>query len=439
MIGGRLRDIFRVFIAVMICLILFGNETAHAVSAINQLCGAAGYGAGCVKAFKPSGVRPSGGMRPGVGGGNMLGGMLGSIAASLITDLIIDAATSSAANAAGAGNIPSRQLSSQTSALQRAVEQQRKFEEERQQQLLSKMVDVSASQFKDSSSDLTILENASAKAGAPFDGNAPMPDGQWESMHDAWFSTSSTGQAEGIQPLKMSDQSLDYTKDGTDSMKCMNSMGGQICSFPSGRPPVMKLDTISVPSPPVTTVPNIPTVPTAPATTPVVQSQWVPYKDSIIAMARRKIGEVGEMITDPREQAEMLLTTFVNFGSSALPGIQGEIATQNIETYKGFMNKLIGNTFEILTDAINNPEEAIRKSDPEELARSTRDALLDSAPSSVKVVIASLTGRPDEAFEASNEIIVDEAKEAAMDKIKDKARDTAKHYLDKVEHWLLKL
>lgn len=368
----------------------------------------------------------------------MLGGMLGSIAASLITDLVLDAALSSATSSAGggAGNIPSQQLSSQASALQKAVEQQRKFQEERQQQLLSQMVDVSASQFKDSSSDLTILENASAKAGAPFDGNMPMPDGQWESIHDAWFSTSSTGQANGIQPLKMGDRSLDYTKDSMNQLKCTTSMGGTICPFSWGKPPVMKLNTISVPPPPATTMPNIPA---APPTVPTVQSQWVRYEDSIIAMARRKMIEIGEMATDPRAQAEMLLTTFVNFGSSALPGIQGEIASQGIETYKGFMNKLIANTFEILTDAIYNPEEAIRKSDPAELARFTQEALLDSAPSSVKVVVASLTGRPDVAFEESNQIILDEAKEMAIDKIKDKVQDTAKQYLEKAEHWLFKL
>jgi hypothetical protein len=368
----------------------------------------------------------------------MLGGMLGSIAASLITDLVLDAALSSATSSAGggAGNIPSQQLSSQASVLQKAVEQQRKFQEERQQQLLSQMVDVSASQFKDSSSDLTILENASAKAGAPFDGNMPMPDGQWESIHDAWFSTSSTGQANGIQPLKMGDRSLDYTKDSMNQLKCTSSMGGTICPFSWGKPPVMKLNTISVPPPPATTMPNIPA---APQTVPTVQSQWVRYEDSIIAMARRKMIEIGEMATDPRAQAEMLLTTFVNFGSSALPGIQGEIASQGIETYKGFMNKLIANTFEILTDAIYNPEEAIRKSDPAELARFTQEALLDSAPSSVKVVVASLTGRPDVAFEESNQIILDEAKEMAIDKIKDKVQDTAKQYLEKAEHWLFKL
>ncbi len=425
----------RISIAIAICLIFFGNGIAQAASAINQLCGAAGYGAGCIKAFKPQGTRP--GMRPGVGGRNMMGGMLGSIAASLIVDLVLDAALSSAANTgSGAGDIPSQQISSQASALQKAVEQQRKFQEERQQQLLSQMVDVSASQLKDSSSDLTILENASAKAGAPFDGNMPMPDGQWESIHDSWFSTSSTGQADGIQPLKMSDKSLDYTKDSMNQMKCTGSMGGQVCPFSWGKPPVIKLNTISVPSPTTTATSRMPA---APSITPTVQSQWVRYEDSIIAMARRKMVEIGEMATDPRTQAEILLTTFVHFGSSALPGVQGEIASQGIETYKGFMNKLIANTFEILTDAIYNPEEAIRKSDPAELARFTQEALLDSAPSSVKVVVASLTGRPDTAFEESNQIILDEAKEMVIDKIKDKAQDTAKRYFEKAEHWLLKL
>ncbi|MCX5816873.1 MAG: hypothetical protein NTX75_11645 [Proteobacteria bacterium] len=372
-----------------------------------------------------------------MGGGNMFGGMLGSIAASLITDLLVDAVTSSATASAGAaasGNIPGQNLSTQASALQRAVEQQRRFQEEREKQLLSNMLDVSANQFKDSSSDLTILENASARAGMAFDGTSLLPDSQWSSMHDAWFSTSSAGQATGTQPLRMSDKILDYSKDSMDSLKCISSMGGQLCSFPSGKAPVMRLDTISVPPPSANMTTNVPL-----NAAPTVKSQWIPYKDSIIATARRTIMDYAEQIADPRTQADMLVTTYLDFGSQALPGIQGEIASRNIETYKGFMNNLIANTFEILTDAIYNPEEAIRKSDPEELAKFTRDSMLESASPYGKVILSSLTGRPDEAFQESNKVILDELKETVTDKIKEKAEDTAKKYLEKMDHWLMKL
>jgi hypothetical protein len=378
----------------------------------------------------------TGGLRPGIGAGNMFGGLLGSIAASLITDLLVDAVTSSPTALAGAAPraAPGQTLSAQASALQKAVEQQRRFQEERERQLLSNMLDVSASQFKDSSSDLTILENASARAGMVFDGTSPLPDAQWSSMHDAWFSTSSTGQATGTQPLQLSDKSLDYSRDSMDSPKCINTMGGQLCSFSWEKAPVMRLDTISVPPPSTNLTTNVPL-----SAAPTVKSQWIPYKDSIIVTARRTIRDYAEQLADPRTQADMLITTYLNFGSQALPGIQGEIASQNIETYKGFMNNLIANTFEILTDAIYNPEEAIRKSDPEVLAKFTRDSMFESASPYGKVILSSLTGRPDEAFQESNQVILDKLKETSIDKMKEKAEDTAKKYLKKIDHWLMKL
>ena len=63
---------------------------AEAQVAANQLCSAAGYGAGCIGAFRPSGVPRGGG--GGMGGmGNAFGGMMMSIGIGLLMDAMTNA------------------------------------------------------------------------------------------------------------------------------------------------------------------------------------------------------------------------------------------------------------------------------------------------------------------------------------------------------------
>jgi hypothetical protein len=74
-----------------------------------------------------------------------------------------------------------------------------------------------------------------------------------------------------------------------------------------------------------------------------------------------------------------MITTYLELGSKVLPETQGAVAGWAIDTYQGFMEKLGSHTGEVLSAAVTNPEEAIRKRDPEELGRWTAGALIESS------------------------------------------------------------
>ncbi|MCE5281281.1 MAG: hypothetical protein LLG93_04180 [Deltaproteobacteria bacterium] len=446
-------------LVVLVCLgvALAAAPALYAASAMNQLCSAAGYGPGCIGAFKKTNLSikysatpvNTGGMHnsikhsaTSVNTGGMLNGLITSLAVSLISDLLVD----SIAGTANAGPaVPDRTVSAQADALRQAVEQQKRFQEEREQKLLTAMLDTSASVLRDSTGNLTIMESAVHNAGAVFDGTAHAPDDQWATLHDAWFSVSTgpAAQSAGTSPLPIGDRPLDYGQGNMEPVDCTSSMGGRLCAFPQIQRPALQIETLFISSPPPPSPAATARVPAPIETAPAVKSWGVRFRDSLIVTARRTLSDYRSAIAEPEGQAELMITTYLELGSKVLPETQGAVAGWAIDTYQGFMEKLVSHTVEVLSDAVNNPEEAIRKSDPEELGRWTAGALIESSSDQGKVVVAALTGRPAEAFREANDVIAEEAKDTASEKVtdllKEKAGETFDRYASKIDHWLLRL
>lgn len=212
----------------------------YAQTAANQLCAAAGYGAGCIGAFTPHGIQqPSVGLNP--------GGLLGGILISVMTSLVIDSVASEATNPVlqRNGNVSADRIS----ALQQSVNQQQLLFEERQRQLITSMIDAPANRIIDTPDDMSLLESKSVESGRVFDqGVSVDPDSLWTSSHDAWFTMgSSDGSSSVTQTFLASEQPLNYSQKNFQPIKCAGPMG--LCAFDQPPSPVIKLETVALGQP----------------------------------------------------------------------------------------------------------------------------------------------------------------------------------------------
>lgn len=404
---------------------------AHA-GAIDQLCGAAGYGAGCVSASVPrvSMPKPVGGsMRSTVPRSALspkLNGM-GGLFTSILTNLVVDALVSEATGAE-AGSEGGEVSQARVDAFRKAVEDQKRIQEERDLKFQESLLDTSASRLLDDTGDLKLLEEMRADAGRAFDGTGT-PDGNWMAVHDPWFSTG----APGSQSLPVSDKPLDYAEGDLKPVECTSSLGGTLCGFSPSAKPVITVNPMTVRPP---SVMNSTPTPGSPVPRLVVQSGE--SGGSMVGAAQRTWADLVETVHGPEFPATVISTVVVPMGEIALPEIQLRIAAEGRNVYQNVMEKLVGNTLEVLTDAAAGRwEDAIEKSDPGRLLHDTGEDLVRSSTYG-KLLWPMLTGRPlgtvREAGDLATEYATDKAKETATDWALDKAKIAGK----KAMHWFVR-
>jgi len=344
---------------------------AQAGVAANQLCGMSGLGAGCIGTFRPRGMGVTGAARPNVGG--MMGGLVGTIM-GVVVDQMVDQMLQSATQQAAQESAPDF-----SGAVQSAVERQARFQQDRDRQLLAAMADVAASQLADSPSNMGLLEPLAYQASLGFD--RPLGatgDALWMRVQDPWYSPESGGDpAPGARPLAIADRRLQYSVRDTDSLQCMQAMGGELCGFPGTKGPALTLEPVPIqPSPPPSPViissptpgpvpvtggtPQIlrTDVPTAP-----VGSNWQPQEpadpeppcsaaialdapETLMAVARSE---------DPQAAGGAYI---LNLTVSKLQGqlgklgeLQGKIATVMTGAYREFVRQLLCRNLALLAAA----------------------------------------------------------------------------------------
>lgn len=232
--AGFSTQMRRAFLGIACCFLLAAPAAAQGGVAANQLCSAAGLGAGCIGTVTPHAM-PGGGGVPGMS--NMMGGMLTSIGFSLLMNALQDSATeNAAATAAVAPAAPPP-----NAALQQAIQQQQRFDEERQSKLLASLTDMPDLQLIGSD----VGESASMQARCGFDTGG----GCWNDLFDAWYSPDAS-QALGAQPIAVSDQAMSDPATNSQPLDCMATMGSQLCSFPPTSNPAVTLHPATAPPPP---------------------------------------------------------------------------------------------------------------------------------------------------------------------------------------------
>lgn len=435
--GGRRGGLLGGAAMLLLCLLLPGP--AGAGTALNQLCGAAGYGAGCVGAFKvpsvsmPRGVSVSGVTSkiraPRVGGG-AFGGIGGTIMGMFLEEALSSALESavggSVEEAAGAEAAAETQ---QVQALQEAVREQQRLQEEREAKLTSQLLDRSASQII-GGSQLTILdgplETMRAEAGSPFDGNDPHT--AWTTLHDTWYSPEPTGAHAGSSPVPVGEGTV------TPSMQPLQC-AGKLCAFPPGN----------------VRVPLVQTAPTGPASqpglsgsstqVPGVQAEWRQSGSRMIWAARRDAAGALEAARSPEVPAVVLGSGAVDWAERALPGMQQEIAREGRDIYQRVMESLIAETFGVLSDAVSgNWERALERSD------TIGDRVRESILPEFKMARLLLSKDGAGAGEVAGDLLNEQAKETAAERLKedlleaaplpDWAKEGLEHSAGVVDHWL---
>ncbi|MFZ5584371.1 MAG: hypothetical protein ACOZHQ_00420 [Thermodesulfobacteriota bacterium] len=380
---------------------------AHAASAVDQLCGAAGYGPGCIKAFKPAPtpMMRSGGMSS---GGGMFGGVAGAIAVMTIFSAL-DAGDSSLFG--DAGGAPDPALQARAEALREAVERQRRLEQERQDRLMGQMRDAPASQLLDSPQDLAIMEDMRAAAGAPFDGNAPLGSNvDWAAAQDAWFSPEAIGNQAGASIVPLGGQRLSVSPGGMQPLQC----AGRLCPFPHSMPPAITLHRLPPPLPKPISTPSPP-----PGGGPGVLTEVRETPAGLVWSAGQPADVAG--------QAQTQLSIY--FSGASLykgKGVMGDLQKKVADKGRDFYQRLVSRLMEQIMDMLNDlvygrHQEAMAKSD--QIDRNWAQGMQE-----YKLVEASLGG------DAKSLMAM------ATDKTMGYAQGQAKQfYLDQGKHWLKRL
>lgn len=416
----------------VLCLL---PRPGEAGTALNQLCGAAGYGSGCVGAFKapkttiprvtaPRAAAPRVAPRGGGAFGGMGGMLMGMFLEQALSSAIDASVDTGAAEAAAQAQTAE---AARVQALQEAVREQQRLQEEREAQFSSQLLDRPASQLIGGSQDLSILESARAEAGSPFDGNDPHT--AWTTLHDAWYTPEATGGLHaGSNPVPVGEGSI---APAMQPLQC----AGRICAFPPGS----------------ARVPLVRTAPTDPGSQPGlsgsssripgVATEWRQVGDRVVWAARRDIADALDRTRGPEVPAAVLGSGAIAWAQQALPGMQREIAREGRDIYQRVMEELIGETFGVLSDAVAGRWEQARE-------RSDRmgDAVRESILPQFKMARLFLSGDGAGAGRSGGELLWKQAKEVAtgraMDDLLDRlpgpewVREGARHSADMADHWL---
>ncbi len=427
------RAIFHIFLLLPLLLVAT-PKAAHAGMALNQLCGAAGMGAGCINALHPPTPTMGGGM---ASGGGMFGGMMGTIVGSMLIDALTSGPDAPAAGEQAAQSAQAQAEAARIQAFQKAIQEQQRIQQEREDKLLSQLKDRPASQIIGGTQDLTVMEPMRAEAGAPFDGNAlTSPDDTWMNVDDPWYSppaADASPPAAGSQPIPIGNQSLGQPPAQEQPIQCM----GQLCAFPPGAPAVT-IRTIPPPdpgtaTPPAMTVPNVGSV----------ASETHEMGDRMVWAVDQRFGGTTGYPTAEADQIEIASFGSTVWAQAALPGMQREIAKEGRGIYRQVAETVLNQTFQVMSDAFAGRwEEALEESD--NIGESVKDSLLSEYKMSRLILSGDWRGAGDEAGSA----FLDKAKETAADVLKDKLPDLlrgpewekegARASGEVIDHWLRK-
>ncbi len=392
---------------VLATLVSLGG-TAHAASAIDQACAAAGYGPGCIKAFKPPPtptVRP-GGMSP---GGGMFGGVAGAIAGMVFFSALNEGDTSFFGDSPSA---PDPALQARAQALHEAVERQRRLEQERQDQLMGQMRDAPASQLLDSPQQLALMEPMRAAAGAPFDGNAPLgSNAEWATAQDVWFSPEAIGNQVGASIVPLGKQRLTMSAGSRQALPCT----GRLCPFPHSIKPVITVNRMPPPLPgpgPASSAP--------PGGGPRLLTEIRETPAGLVWSAGQSGAEVAG-------QAQTRLSIYFS-GASLYEGqgvmgeLQQKVAGKGREVYQRLMSKLMEQIMDMLNDLVyGRYDEAMKKSG--QIDRDWAGGMQE-----YRLLKSSLAGEVEGAAGVAKGMAKDYAQEQATG-----------FYLDQGKHWLTRM
>jgi hypothetical protein len=366
----------------------------------------------------------------------MFGGVMGSIVGNVLLDALLSDPGQGAETAAQhqAQQQAAAAEAARAEALRQAVEEQKRMQEARESQFFSTLLDRPATQLIGTGLDMTVLENARAAAGQPFDGGGLTdPHGTWMSAHDAWFSPEGSGAAtSGSSPAGLDGWPLPKSSGGLRPVECM----GRVCGFPRTSPPAATLRTI--PKPATKAAPG----PSVKAGGPQsVTSEWRETGDRVLWAARQRFEEAAQAARARETQAEILSYGWVRFGEGALPGMQREVAREGRGIYQRTMENLLSETMEVMSDAFAGRwHQALDKSDT--IGERVKESLL----SEYKMSRLLLAGDARGAGEVAGDAYWGHAKEVAGETVKDGLLDRlggpewlqegARASADVSEHWL---
>ncbi|MFB3816543.1 MAG: hypothetical protein ACE147_02660 [Candidatus Methylomirabilales bacterium] len=425
-----------------VALLAFG-QPARAGTALNQLCGSAKLGDGCIGAFRsptptlprmtgprtlPRTVGPRVAPRPRVGGafGGMGGAIMGMFLEQALSSALDSALDAGADAAQAAAQAQAEAAQREVQALQEAVRQQQRLQEERENRFISALADRPASEIIGGSGDLGILETVRAEAGAPFDGNDP--HSTWTTAHDAWFTPEPAAAVQaGSSPVPTGDPAVAANLRPIDCM-------GKICAFPPGnvRAPIVK----TTPTGPG----SQPGLSGASSGTPSVVTQWRQAGNRVVWAARREFSDAMENARSPEIPAQVLGSGAVGWGEQALPGMQQKIAAEGRGIYERVMEELIAESFGVISDAVSGRWEAAR-----ERSDTIGDRVRESILPEFKMARLVLKGDGRGAGEVAGDQFWEHAKETAKEKGKEAldrlpgpewVAEGAGHSVDMVDHWL---
>ncbi len=385
-------------LALGLLLLLAGR--AEAGVAMNQLCTAAGYGPGCIRAVRPgtTTLKSAAGTPAASSAGGLLGGMVATIVGQVLLDAVLDGPAPSAAGPAG-----DPAAAAQAQALRQAVERQRQLEQERENQLLSRLLDAPAHRLADGTQGLDFLENLKAEAGRPFDGNlALFPGGDWQALHDAWYSPEAPGGGTGASPAPLGEARLDLTPANRHALAC----SGGLCPFPRIDQPVVTITRLAPVRPPLPS--GAPAA--APAPRPELAAELREAKDRLYWSAAKRSRELGAKLADPATLVTTIVSGVTSWGERGiLGGLQREVAAWGRDTYQAMVGNLLAQTFDVLSDAAAGRwQTALDKSD--QIGERWAEGLKE-----YRLVRCSLNGDARGAGGVAGEAVGDEAGKVAGD------------------------
>lgn len=418
--GLVLRVIFLLFLILSLAGLIVPGP-AHAATALNQLCGAAGYGAGCIGAFRmsptPRMVAPS--------GGGMFGGMMGAIVGAVLMDTLMSGLDQAPAQTQAVREVsvdPGR-----VQALQQALQKQQRLQQERESKLLSQLLDRPASQIIGGTLGMGILDAVRAEAGSPFDGNDP--HSTWTILYDAWFSPEPAGGIwSGCNPVPTGDGAV------APSLRPVDCMG-KLCAFPPGSARVSIVKTAPTGS---GSQPGLSG--SSSRRTPNVATEWRQAGNQVVWAARWEWTEA----LDARHLeilAQILNSGGINWAQQALLNrTQQEIAREGRNIYQRVVEELIAEIFGVISDAVSGRyQEALERSD------TIGDRVSESILPHLKMSRLLISGEGEEVGQAAGEIFWEHAKEVAKEVGKDAldvlpgpdlVKEEARQLVDAVDHWL---
>ena len=273
---------------------------------------------GCVELSGTCGPVGSG-MGSGMGQmdmGEMFGGIAIGIGMSILFDYLSKLAEPQATTSA--------QLTDQQIEMQRALEEQRRIQQERHNNLIANLTGIPTSDLGllgipgeltllGVPDELTLLDGEleilHAAAGRAFDGTDP--HAFWMRNHNAWFSTLGySAQPISTQPMPVGDQTLNYSDEQFESLECVAAgpYGGQLCPFPNMKGAALDVQTLNIQSP--TTMTDV---------TDIISQFSQSDQGSVYSFQHS-----WSNVSAPNPQVPDVMTNLVNSGGQPLPGIQGQ-------------------------------------------------------------------------------------------------------------------